>query len=396
LSVVPEGFPVPAINGVMQVAVPGGGSWTAGGAWLSLTTQTLAGLSALDHDAAATLLVSGRYESDEGEAIDVADRAGRYVERPSGSQLTFIRADDVLVTVQGIGLSREQLLQVANGLVPDQFVPGLAPPVAPPPNSPSGDPGAIAVTGRPLRRRRKMLLAPTRWGRRLGGGVGPSMDGFDDLSVAEAEMLRDYWRRIARFEHASITAFKELAMRLRSVDAPVDLIERAGHAARAATLAERFAGRTLRFGHLVAKPQLLGRQDELVRLAVEALRDGALNERYAAWQAAAQAATATDAQVIETLTVVAADEAEHAALSCDVLAWCVSTGGSAVRTAVLASMTTLPGTIVVPPLNGPVAERFGAADPDEDRTFYRALRSMVIEDATAMVALAENEIERVP
>jgi hypothetical protein len=350
LSVVPEGFGSQAINAVMQVAVPGGASWQAGTAWLAVTTQTLVGLSVLDHDAAATMLASGRFGPNDGTALDVAGRAGRYSERPEGAQLLFVRDDDVVVTIQAVGLSAEQMMQVATGLVPDQFVPGAVPPPLGPLPTPNGDTTTVtAVTGRPLWRRRKMLLARTRWSRRRLDRLG--LD--DDLSRSEAGVLRDYWRRVARFEHASVPAFEELAIRLRRADAPVPLIDRAlvavaqerDHTARAVALTERFAGRELRIGPLASEPErFVSHEHELATLAVEALRDGVLNEGYAAWQASAQAKAASDPQVVDTLTVVA------------------------------------------------------SADPDPDGTFFRVLRSMVIEDVSGLLELnvAENDVERVP
>jgi hypothetical protein len=407
LSVVPEGFASQAIKGVMQVAVPGGATWQVGTAWLALTTQTLVGLSALDRDAAAMMLASGRFGPSDGSPIDVAGRPGRYSERPDSAQLMFIRDDDVLVIIQAVGLSADQMMQVATGLVPDQFDPGAVPPLpqGPLPGSGGGSTPVTAVTGRPLWRRRKMLLARTRWS-------SGRFDRVDGLTRADAVVLRDYWRRVARFEHASVPAFEELAIRLRRVGAPAYLADRAlvaagqerDHTTRAVALAERFAGRELRLGHLAPQPErFVSREVELARLAVEALRDGALNEGYAAWQAAAQAKAASDPQVVETLAVVARDEAEHAELSRDVLAWCVQVGGSSVRNAVVAAMQALPDTISVPPISGTVAERFGAVDPDRDRTFFRTLRSMVIEDATRLVETtaanndaAQNDVERVP
>jgi hypothetical protein len=411
LSVVPEGFASQAINGVMQVAVPGGASWRAGTAWLAITTQTLVGLSALDHDAAATMLASGRYGVGDGTAVDVTGRAGRYSERPDGSQLMFIREDDVLVIVQAVGLPAEQIMQVATALVPDKFDPrAVSLPEGPLPGPGNDTTRVTAVTGRPLWRRRKMLLARTRWGRRVDG-LGLDNLSLHDLSRADAHMLREYWRRIARFEHASVPAFEELATRLRRVRAPVHLIDRAmaaadqerDHTARAVSLAERFAGRELRLRALQAQPdRFVSFEHELAQLAVEALRDGVLNEGYAAWQAAAQAKAASDPQVVATLAATARDEAEHADLSRDVLAWCMKTS-SAVPTAVIAAMQALPNTFRVPPIYGPIAEWFGAADPDPDRTFFRTLRSMVIDDTTGLLeivvpqtAAPQNDFERVP
>lgn len=75
----------------------------------------------------------------------------------------------------------------------------------------------------------------------------------------------------------------------------------------------------------------------LARLAVEAIRDGVLNEGYAAWLAATQAERATDSRVRDTLLVIARDEAEHAEVSAAVLAWRLAQGDADVVTAVVAA-----------------------------------------------------------
>ena len=59
---------------------------------------------------------------------------------------------------------------------------------------------------------------------------------------------------------------------------------------------------------------------------LESLRDGMLLEGYAAVIASARADRASDGRVVETLRVIAADEASHAALSADVLEWCFANG----------------------------------------------------------------------
>ncbi len=58
-----------------------------------------------------------------------------------------------------------------------------------------------------------------------------------------------------------------------------------------------------------------------------------LNESCAAWSASVQARLATDSEARETLLVIARDEAEHAVLSADVMAWCVAAGGERVSAA---------------------------------------------------------------
>jgi hypothetical protein len=105
-------------------------------------------------------------------------------------------------------------------------------------------------------------------------------------------------------------------------------MQEADHWTRCFDLAGRYLGQSLRPGRL-RRPMRLprSRTAELVALAVETLRDGVLNEGYAARLAAAKAERAVDQRVHDTLTVIAADEFEHAVLSREILDWCLLAGG---------------------------------------------------------------------
>lgn len=152
-------------------------------------------------------------------------------------------------------------------------------------------------------------------------------------------------------EHASVIAFQDLARRLTAVGAPAALADRAvraaqqkaDHTQRCFDLAGRYLGQNLLPGRLHRPIRLpLSRETELARLAVEALRDGVLNEGHAAWLAAGQAERATDVRARDTLLVIARDEAEHAEVSAAVLAWCLAQGEADVATAVGAAVACLP------------------------------------------------------
>ena len=155
-------------------------------------------------------------------------------------------------------------------------------------------------------------------------------------------------------EHASVVAFHDLARRLTAVGAPTALAERAvraatqeaDHTQRCFDIAGRYLGQNLLPGRLhrpIRMPR--SRETELARLAVEALRDGVLNEGYAAWLAAGQAERATDSRVRDALLVIARDEAEHAEMSTAVLAWCLAEGDTEVANAVVAAAACLPTSI---------------------------------------------------
>ncbi|MBZ5708593.1 hypothetical protein [Nannocystis pusilla] len=188
--------------------------------------------------------------------------------------------------------------------------------------------------GRVLRWRGRPVLPPVR----VLAGPPPPMIGA--LEPADRLALANHWTRVAREEHASIGAFVRLGAALRHHRAPRALIDAAAvaarqeadHAARCFALASAYAGRSLVAGEL---PLPDAGPPTLVTLAVEALVDGCVAEGTGAAEAAALVrARSTVGPVHETLAVIARDEAEHAALSHAVLAWCLAVGGEPVRAAV--------------------------------------------------------------
>lgn len=220
----------------------------------------------------------------------------------------------------------------------------------------------IVMEGRPLRRRNGRLR---RARSRRGHGRLTDRQALS-LAVAERSALAEHWRNQGELEHASVVAFDDLAHRLAQVDAPDELLRRAvraadqeaTHARLCFELAGRYLGETVQAGRL-RRPRRLprSRTSELTQLAVEALRDGVLNEGYAALLAASKAERATDRRVRDTLLVIARDEAQHAALSADVLAWCIAEGGEPVVVAVAAAALELPTRMNEPAIPADVDPR---------------------------------------
>lgn len=186
---------------------------------------------------------------------------------------------------------------------------------------------SCAVPGRPLRRRRRLLLPAT------GGADRPDDD--------------------ARAEYASVASFGELALRLLAVGAPPDLVAACHRAAldeiRHASTCERLAGRPpSSFGAISG---LLGRRlggwrrsrrFQLQRLAVEFLVDGWRNEGAAAAQLRDRAETAASPQDRAALISMAEDEQRHADLARAIVTWCfdeepVAVGRALARVAPIAS-----------------------------------------------------------
>jgi hypothetical protein len=69
-------------------------------------------------------------------------------------------------------------------------------------------------------------------------------------------------------------------------------------------------------------------------LAYAATREGCLGETLGAHLVARAAALAPEAEVRRALEAIAAEEAEHAVLSFQIVAWALATGGAETRAAV--------------------------------------------------------------
>lgn len=191
--------------------------------------------------------------------------------------------------------------------------------------------------GRPLRVRGRPRTAPTR--RDAAWSVDPSGALPDASRLTADERAREAarWTRDAREEHASIAAFARLSVDLLALGAPPGLVERAHraaldealHARLAFALASAYAGEPV---GPAAWPEALEAEaaerpaGTLRRVARESLVDGVYGEGLAALRADEE--VAADPAVAAVLATVARDEAGHAALGWDVLAFCVARDGS--------------------------------------------------------------------
>lgn len=167
-----------------------------------------------------------------------------------------------------------------------------------------------------------------------------SVEGLDR---AEREALAAEWLDAARMEHASVPAFAQLSLQLAALGAPAGLLRRTHeaaldevrHAERCYSLASDFGGERYTAGAITALAAP-GRGEPVTfdRVACESLEDGCLAEGIAAEIARLGATTATDPAVAETLAMIARDEARHAELAWDILAWCLAHGGASCAGAV--------------------------------------------------------------
>lgn len=199
--------------------------------------------------------------------------------------------------------------------------------------------------GRVLRIRGRAVLTPVR--RLDRPAVIVDLPALGGLAGSDRAALTAHWTLAAREEHTSIAAFERLALALQARGASRSLIEgahgaaqqEADHAARCFALASAFAGHTLVPGPLAIAD---APTPTLSTLAVEALVDGCVGEGTGAREAQMLAAEGlTHPSLQATFAVIARDEAEHEALSWDVLTWCLSVGGEPVRAAVVQALARL-------------------------------------------------------
>jgi rubrerythrin len=143
------------------------------------------------------------------------------------------------------------------------------------------------------------------------------------------------WLEDARMEHASVAAFSATALRLMALGAPPELIaathraalEEISHAQAAFALAAAYGGEAVTPGPLAidARPMTLR------ELAIETFADGCVGETTAAYEAACEAEVEPDPEVRAVLAKISEDEARHAELAWQIVAWCVAQDRSIVN-----------------------------------------------------------------
>jgi hypothetical protein len=167
-----------------------------------------------------------------------------------------------------------------------------------------------------------------------------SLDLDDELCHA----LAREWAMDAKLEHASIASFARLTLELLAVGAPPDLvllsqaasIDEIEHARLSFALARRYGGAPIGPGPLNVAGAL-SESTDLAALAAETVREGCVGETLAALLATEQLEAATDPEVRQALTRIAADEARHAELSWKIVRWAIAQGGERVLRATAAA-----------------------------------------------------------
>ena len=236
------------------------------------------------------------------------------------------------------------------------------------------DLGGGMSKGRVLRvRGRARLAAPAKG----DGWAGEAVVLTRTPSPHERRVLGEMWLVTARMEHASIPAFSQLALHLAALGAPSRLVEachRAAldeirHARACFAIVHALTGVRESAGPIAELAAPAAEPIDHVRLAIGSLVDGCVGEGIAADVAARAAERAEEPAIREVLATIARDEAGHAELAWDVLAWCLAEGGAPVARAVGARVELLDRELAprlpdLPGLDPRALARWGVIDQD--------------------------------
>lgn len=249
--------------------------------------------------------------------------------------------------------------------------------------------------GRVLRvRGRARLAAPAR----DDGWAGDPVVLTGAPSSHERRILGEMWLVTARMEHASIPAFGQLGLHLAALGAPSRLVEashRAAleevcHARACFAIVQALTGVRESAGPIAELAAPAQDPIDRVRLAIGSLVDGCLGEGIAADVAARAAAQAQEPAIREILAMIARDEAGHAELAWDVLAWCLD-GDLGVARAVRARIAILDRELAprlpdLPGLDPAALARWGVIDQDRLGAIAAARIAAVGARASALLA----------
>jgi hypothetical protein len=193
-------------------------------------------------------------------------------------------------------------------------------------------------SGRPFMIDARARVAPLRSGAQWCVTLEPALA---HLGATDRALLAEAWSLDAQAEHASVASFSRFAMELLSVGAPPELVagahraalEEIEHAQICFALASAYAGAPRGPGAL-AVDGAMQRSGDLAAILRATVEEGCVGETLAAVEADAAASAASDPVVRTALSRIAADEARHAALAWQTVAWALQHGGAAARHAV--------------------------------------------------------------
>jgi hypothetical protein len=249
--------------------------------------------------------------------------------------------------------------------------------------------------GRVLRIRNRAQLPEPALGE---GWAGDEIVLRGSASARERRVLGELWLLTARMEHASIAAFSQLGIHLCALGAPARLLEathRAAldeirHARACFAVVHALTGVRQTAGPILALATSDPQPIDLIRLAIGSLVDGCVGEGIAADVASRGGELAEEPAIRQVLAMIAEDEARHAELAWDVLAWCLFEGGPAVERVVRARVAVLdreldPRLPDIPGMDAAMLARHGVIDQDALGKLASARIAAVRERAHALV-----------
>jgi len=256
--------------------------------------------------------------------------------------------------------------------------------------------------GRPFVVNGSALTARVTTGARdwLADGRAPDVAA---LAAEDRAALAAAWTADALFEHASVASFAQLSLALMGAGAPSPLIEAAhraaldevNHARACFALASAYTGGAVG-PSAITFPKTLSITTDLVELAEAAAREGCIGETVSAALAAQQLAGASDPAVVEVLSALAEEEAQHAELSWRIVAWAVRAGGERVRTQVARVFDEASRHLPAPVADLPVNEAIRAHGRLDAASHRRAaesiLRDVVLPSARALLAPSRESL----
>lgn len=244
----------------------------------------------------------------------------------------------------------------------------------------------VVVKGRPF----------WRWGKAESPELCANHGDDSEQSESPTNVaLAEAWLSDAEAEHASIAAFSELQLRLLSLGAPPSLLsgtataiqDEIRHADFCYAQASSYTKASFQAGPLKVggsrSRQLGPRSLRLGLLALDSLFDGCLNEGVAA-RLAEGAALRCEGELGKALGKIAEDEARHAQLAWDIVAWSLEQGGAFVESLLKRGAWRLeqmeaPITELAPEVILDLWLREGQSAPEEPKQAFELQRSFVLE-----------------
>ncbi|MFO7563867.1 MAG: ferritin-like domain-containing protein [Enhygromyxa sp.] len=210
--------------------------------------------------------------------------------------------------------------------------------------------------GRPLLDQGRPQLASLR----AGAGWTAALPKLDRPAIArlpaeQREAIAKAWLLDAQMEHSSIASFARARRELAAVGAPPSLLRGCKRAAADERRHARICfGIAAAYQAPALEPASLGRPPlrpgGLERVAIDTFIEGCVGETVAAACVRRAASEARDPALAQLLHGIADDEAEHAALAWQTLAWALERGGASIERAVAAVAEQLRPRAEDPPI----------------------------------------------